>query len=125
MTAALMHNGARMQRTGKPGSALFTPAIPTVAVNGELFIRAKRSIVLQVGESANRGRCINRQALRSVTAGLARLYPDNPNTSILFNIQARYPMATAVQTGLAQGWRTRLKEFVKSAWRHVISTISS
>jgi len=70
------------------GRAVFTPAIPygavTAAVNGELYIRAKRSIVLQVGESANRGRCINRQALRSVTAGLARLYPDNPNTSIQY-----------------------------------------
>jgi len=70
----------------KPSNSVSTLAVPrkavTVAVDGKLSSRAKRSIFLKVGKSANRVQRINRQALRFSTEGLARLYPDNPSTSV-------------------------------------------
>ncbi|WP_157212596.1 hypothetical protein [Herbaspirillum sp. CF444] len=89
----------------KPSNSVSTLAVPrkavTVAVDGKLSSRAKRSIFLKVGKSANRVQSINRQALRFQL----KVLPDFILIiqAHLFNTQVRYPIATAVQTGLAQG----------------------
>lgn len=128
MAAAFMHNGARMHRTGRPGSAVSMLIRPQEAVtdarDGKLSSKAKRNIS-KVGKSANRVHCINRQALRRfATAGLARLYPDNPNTSV------RHPSALS-DCNYGANWnragrlRTRFKELVKSARSNIEPAVSS